>query len=329
MVEPSDTAGIIYASADDRTRGLLEETLEDMDRVGIPATNGLEAVTLASRTRAELVILDIRMPELDGIRACARIRAMPGYASTPIVVLTFHDTERVQAVAAGAGATMLLARPFGPAKLAMILSKLLASAGVPVAGGPDAPLVAPVGSPGRAQVAGEADSPAATPRDGAMARPERAEMLTAPTILSGVIVADDDPLIRDILKAKLEALGQDVFLTNNGQEAVELASRMTAALVILDIGMPRLDGIAACGRIRALPGHKETPIVMLTFNDTAEAQAEASRVGASMFLAKPFGSAALMLALSRYLPIDEKTLREIQISAIKAAGGRGFHRMRS
>jgi CheY-like chemotaxis protein len=152
------------------------------------------------------------------------------------------------------------------------------------------------------------------------------EMLPKPT---GVIVADDDSMIRSILKDKLEAIQQDVFLANNGLEAVELASRMQASLVILDVKMPKLDGLLACERIRKLPGYALTPIVMLTFQDTERAQKSASRAGATMFLVKPFGSAALMLALSRYLPINNTTQQAILDNAVRAAGGRVFAKMRS
>lgn len=147
--------------------------------------------------------------------------------------------------------------------------------------------------------------------------------------LTGVIVADDDPLIRSILKSKLEAIDQEVFLANNGLEAVALASKVEASLVILDIKMPKLDGVQACDQIRKLPGYAQTPIVMLTFEDTARAQTLASRAGATMFLVKPFGSAALMLALSRYLPIGEARQQEIYSTAIRAAGGKTFSKMRS
>jgi CheY-like chemotaxis protein len=146
---------------------------------------------------------------------------------------------------------------------------------------------------------------------------------------SGVIAADDDPLIRSILRANLEAVHQDVYPVNNGLEAVELAARMQASLVILDVRMPRLDGLQACARIRKLPGYATTPIVMLTFDQTASAQAAASRAGATMFLVKPFGSAALMLALAQFLPIDPATMKALHATAVRAAGGRAFTKMRS
>jgi two-component system response regulator VicR len=145
----------------------------------------------------------------------------------------------------------------------------------------------------------------------------------------GVIVADDDAMIRNILRANLEAIGQDVSLAYNGQEAVKLASQMRASLVILDVKMPKLNGFEACERIRRMPGYEIAPIVMLTFDDRERTRVLASRCGATMFLVKPFGSAALMLALSEVLPVDEATLKTIQANAIRAAGGRSFAKMRS
>ena len=152
------------------------------------------------------------------------------------------------------------------------------------------------------------------------------ELLPKP---AGVIVADDDPLIRGVLKAKLEALGQVVFLANNGVEAVALASRVLARLIILDIRMPKLDGVLACEQIRRLDGYAKTPIVMLTFDDSEKAHRLTARAGATMFLVKPFGSAALMLALSKHLPIDEATLHKIHAAAVRANAGSVFGPIRS
>lgn len=146
---------------------------------------------------------------------------------------------------------------------------------------------------------------------------------------NGVIVADDDPMIRDVLRAKLEDIDQDVFLANDGLQAVTLASQMQASLVMLDIAMPGLDGLGACARIRGLHGYAATPIVMLTVDDTEQVQQAASRAGATMFLVKPFGLAALILALSRFLLIDDAKLETIQVNAVRASGGRVFRMLHS
>jgi CheY-like chemotaxis protein len=260
------------------------------------------------------------MPRLDGVRACARIRALPGYASTPIVMLTFNDTERVQAAASDAGATMFLSKPFRAATLTMELSDLLTV--------DDATLQVMHDKAVRPTGRGIAELGSSPPgHQGYFAQSsekEHRETLSKPV---GVIVADDDPLILSVLKAKLEAIDLDVFLAHNGLEAVELASRVQASMVILDIQMPKLDGILACEQIRQLDGYAQTPIVMLTFDNTEQAHRLTSRAGATMFVVKPFSSAALMLALSRYLPIDENRIDEIHSAAVRAAGGRVFGKM--
>ena len=65
----------------------------------LQAIDGLEAIDYATRTRARLVILDYKMPRLDGICACAQIRRLPGYADMPIVILTAFDDDETRAAA--------------------------------------------------------------------------------------------------------------------------------------------------------------------------------------------------------------------------------------
>jgi CheY-like chemotaxis protein len=140
------------------------------------------------------------------------------------------------------------------------------------------------------------------------------------TNVTGVIVADDDPLIRSILRAKLEAIDMNVFLVSDGLEAVEYASRIHAALIILDLKMPRLNGLLACQRIRLLPGNEHTPIAILTSMQLKEAEAAATRVGATTYFTKPFRPALLLQALARYLPITDAARDLLRRSAEQASG---------
>src|SRR5258708_2757720 len=99
---------------------------------------------------------------------------------------------------------------------------------------------------------------------------------------------------------------------------------MQASLVILDIMMPKLDGIYACSRIRGLPGYVHTPIVILTLHDTNRSRETASRAGATMFVVKPFVTAALMLALSRFLRVDAPALQTVRDDAARDDQDPGF-----
>lgn len=118
------------------------------------------------------------------------------------------------------------------------------------------------------------------------------------------IVVDDDPMIRAILRSTLSSIGLDVQLASHGYEAVSLAARKQATLVLLDLAMPGLDGIATCARIRELPGYGEAPIVVLSAKVDQRSATAAKAAGATMVLAKPFQPAALLQALSPFCAIS-------------------------
>lgn len=102
-----------------------------------------------------------------------------------------------------------------------------------------------------------------------------------------VIVADDSLLMRDILRTNLAAFFGHVHLATDGLEAVEAARGLSAALVILDYRMVRLNGVEACREIRQLPGYDKVPIVLLTAYDDDKLGRDAARAGATLMVPKP------------------------------------------
>lgn len=137
-------------------------------------------------------------------------------------------------------------------------------------------------------------------------------------LVNGVIVADDDVVVRGILRSMLTGVGQDVFVAATGREAVDFASMVRASLILLDLKMPGLNGLLACEQIRGLLGYAATPIVILTAHDTAGARLAAERVGATLVLAKPFQPAALLGTLSGFLDITPETLKTVSRAAQSA-----------
>ena len=135
---------------------------------------------------------------------------------------------------------------------------------------------------------------------------------------AGVIVADNDVMIRGVLRSMLAGVGQDVFLAATGEEAVALALVVQAKLVLLDLAMPKLNGFQACERLRALRGCASTPIVILTTHHGEGARQAAARVGATLFLVKPFQPAALLQSLSPFLDIDVSTQEKMALAARRA-----------
>jgi DNA-binding response OmpR family regulator len=127
-------------------------------------------------------------------------------------------------------------------------------------------------------------------------------------VANGVILAENDALMRGIVRSMLVRAEQQVFPVGNGEEAVALARQFRARLVLLDIAMPRLNGLLACEAIRALPGYAEVPIVMLTGHDDARFRAVARRVGANDFIVKPFQPNVLLARLAVYLDMPARAL---------------------
>ena len=105
--------------------------------------------------------------------------------------------------------------------------------------------------------------------------------MTLPVIANGVIAAENDLQMRGLLRSVLTHAGQQVFPAADGEEAVALARQFKARLVLLDVAMPRVNGLQACDTIRRLPGYADVPIVILTGYDE-----ERLRVAALRFATK-------------------------------------------
>lgn len=127
-------------------------------------------------------------------------------------------------------------------------------------------------------------------------------MLNEP-IEQTIIIADNDTMVRGILRSILEHPRRALLLAGDGGEAVSHAGAVQAALVLLDMRMPRLDGITACRRIRELPNYHDVPIVILTAFDGERARRDAHRAGATAFFVKPFSTQNLLRGLAPLIAI--------------------------
>jgi response regulator NasT len=111
-----------------------------------------------------------------------------------------------------------------------------------------------------------------------------------------VLIAEDETIIRLDLRALLERAGHEVVgEARDGDEAVALAERLVPDLIVMDVKMPRLDGIDAARRIIT---NRPVPIVMLTAYAQAELIDRAAEAGAFGYLVKPFREADLLPAMA-------------------------------
>ncbi len=105
-----------------------------------------------------------------------------------------------------------------------------------------------------------------------------------------ILVVDDDPSIREILSIQLARLGYEVSTAADGQEAVEVFKTFAPDAILMDLMMPRVDGLASCQQIRAAEkksGAKRTPVLFLTARDSTHDKTSAALSGGDEFVAKP------------------------------------------
>jgi two-component system response regulator MprA len=113
-----------------------------------------------------------------------------------------------------------------------------------------------------------------------------------------VLVVEDDEEIAQVLQRSLRLDGYEVRLAADGETALEEASAYHPDLVILDLGLPRLDGIEVARRLRAAD---DVPILMLTARDAVESRVEGLDSGADDYLVKPFERQELLARLRALL----------------------------
>jgi two-component system, sensor histidine kinase and response regulator len=116
-----------------------------------------------------------------------------------------------------------------------------------------------------------------------------------------VLLAEDDAVNREIVVAVLQRLGVAVDVAGDGVEALELFDRGHYDLVLLDVHMPRLDGLTAARRIRASPHGQALPLLALTASALKESCADCLAAGIDVVMTKPFELDALADAIGRLL----------------------------
>jgi two-component system alkaline phosphatase synthesis response regulator PhoP len=132
-----------------------------------------------------------------------------------------------------------------------------------------------------------------------------------------ILIVDDEPDILELIEYNLKKEGYQVFLARNGQEAVAEAKRSLPDLIVLDIMMPKMDGIEACRIMRTMPEFKNTFMVFLTARSEEYSEIAGFNVGADDYIAKPIKPRALVsrinAILRRNAPAEDVTDNKLEI----------------
>jgi len=102
-----------------------------------------------------------------------------------------------------------------------------------------------------------------------------------------VLLVEDTEDNRFMMRRLLEMTGYSVVEARNGEEAVQTAQKEMPALILMDLSLPVIDGLAATRLIRKLPGFDQTPIIAVSAHDTADFQLEAMDAGCDSYITKP------------------------------------------
>jgi len=116
-----------------------------------------------------------------------------------------------------------------------------------------------------------------------------------------ILVVDDERDLLDLIEYNLKKEGYDVLKAEDGLEGIRMAKKYKPDLVLLDIMMPKMNGLEACEQIREDDEIKQTPIIFLTAKNDEKTEVRGLNLGADDFLTKPISTAKLVSRITAVL----------------------------
>lgn len=121
--------------------------------------------------------------------------------------------------------------------------------------------------------------------------------------MSHILIVDDDPQIRDVLRIALKQAGHSVAEAGDGAEGLAKARNGKADLIVLDIGLPEMDGLEVCRRLRT---ERDTPVLFLTARDDEIDRVLGFELGGDDYVTKPFSPRELLARIRAILKRTEQ-----------------------
>jgi PAS domain S-box-containing protein len=262
-------------SVDDQevNRTIVARQLKTQSMQVKSAASGKEALAyLRDGERFDVIILDMQMPEMDGLELATKIREMKNYNATPLVMLTSVGRPEIHSgLFAG-----LLTKPVKAGQLFDVLSKVL----------------------GR-RVAQTEGARGGIEKDMGTRHPLR------------ILVAEDNVVNQKVALKILDRMGYRADVASNGMEAVAAVVRQRYDVILMDVQMPEMDGVEATGRIREGQRANRPWIIALTANALRGDKERYLGVGMDDYLSKPIKIEELAQALARSRPMDGEAAMEL------------------
>jgi len=119
--------------------------------------------------------------------------------------------------------------------------------------------------------------------------------------MARILAVDDSPSMRQLVKLALSSGGHEVDVATDGVEALQFAEKQQFDVVITDVNMPNMDGIALVKELRRRTNYRFVPLLMLTTESTAERKQQGKEAGATGWLVKPFDPDRLLSIVTKVL----------------------------
>ena len=124
-----------------------------------------------------------------------------------------------------------------------------------------------------------------------------------------VWLVEDTEDNRFMMKRLLEMTGYRVVEATNGEEAIRIAQVEIPQLILMDLSLPVIDGLAATRALRKLPDFEETPIIAVSAHDTSDFLSEALEAGCNSYITKPIDFSQLEVLIAKLLKKPAKRLK--------------------
>ncbi|CAH1653699.1 PAS domain S-box protein [Chelatococcus asaccharovorans] len=282
-------------------REILRHMVEAFGLEALAVASGAEALSIlraasGSHRPFDLVLMDWRMPGMDGIETARRIRADASIQHMPAVLMvTAYGRDEVLQQIDQIGLQGLLIKPVTESVMFNTIIDTLPSAHI---------------GPARRT---RREPPSTTPRPPLVAQ------------LAGkrALVVDDNPLNREVACGFIAAVGMRAETADNGIEALARLRRSPFDVVLMDVHMPEMDGLAAARAIRSHPDWTDLPIIALTAQARVEDRRASLDAGMTAHLTKPIDETALYETLLDALSVPARapSMASSPIDAPTAASG--------
>jgi PAS domain S-box-containing protein len=265
---------MLVVDDNEHARNALGDMLRSMTFVVGSAGSGQAALDELARAASagepyEIVFLDWQMPGMDGLATARKISELQLHTPPVVLMITAYGRDELTSAAAQAGIEEVLTKPVNPSLLFDTVMRVFGAA---------------------------ADLPQRT-------QPDRTAPAPDITAIAGarILLVEDNDLNQEVATELLHEAGLLVDLAPDGSVALEKVQHNSYDIVLMDMQMPVMDGLAATREIRRLPGQRDLPIVAMTANAMAGDRERCIDAGMNDHIAKPIDPVNLMAKLLQWI----------------------------